>query len=352
MEQMAFDARAWLVWVLSAAAVTMIVRNPLYTLILLLVSRIVDAACSRPHSDLQLPFWRIAGLILLFSGLFSAHFIHQGDLVLLRLPSGWPLVGGPITVEALAAGAANGLLLLTLLSFFVAFNRIVPVSALARLAPRAFQDLGVVVLISLTYVPETVRHMRRIREAQAVRGHQVRGLRDWQPLVVPLLVGGMERAMALAEAMVSRGFGAARGRRQPPWVLAGLAAALVFILAGWVLLLWWGWPGWMLLIAGAASIVALLWHAGKRAPATRYRPRPWQTQDTLLLLAALLPLGLSLFPLPAGGREALFWSALPRLTWPPFDPLLGVAFLLLAIPAVAGRPQRRTAAREGRYDIH
>jgi energy-coupling factor transport system permease protein len=200
--------------------------------------------------------------------------------------------------------------LLTLLSFFVAFNRIVPVSALARLAPRALQDFGVVVLISLTYVPETVRHMRRIREAQAVRGHQVRGLRDWQPLVVPLLVGGMERAMALAEAMVSRGFGAARGRRQPPWVLAGLATALVFILAGWMLLLWWGWPGWMLLIAGAASIVALLWHAGKRAPATRYRPRPWQAQDMLLLLVALLPLGPCLFPLLAGGWEArpLFFS--------------------------------------------
>ena len=48
--------------------------------------------------------------------------------------------------------------------------------------------------MAITYVPETARHFQRIREAQAIRGHRLRGLRDWRPIVIPLLVGGLERA--------------------------------------------------------------------------------------------------------------------------------------------------------------
>ena len=82
------------------------------------------------------------------------------------------------------------------------------------MAPRAFYDLGVVVLIALTYVPQTMQQWQRIREAQAIRGHRWRGVRDWQPLVIPLFIGGLERAMALAEAMVARGYGATARRQQ------------------------------------------------------------------------------------------------------------------------------------------
>ena len=252
MRNRLFDPRSWLIWVVAAAATTMLTRNPLYTILLLLISRLVDQFCGNEGEDLRLPLGRLTIVILTFSAAFTAIFVHQGETVLLRLPTQWPLIGGPITLEATVYGLESGLMLLTLISLFLAFNRAVPVAELARLSPRAFQDLGVVVLIALTYIPETMRHIRRIQEAQAVRGQQVKGVRQWRPLVVPLLVGSLERAMSLAEAMVARGYGAPAGKRQSPLVLATLALGLCLVLGGWVIALWWRMAGWLLLGAGAA----------------------------------------------------------------------------------------------------
>ncbi|HSM57740.1 MAG TPA: energy-coupling factor transporter transmembrane component T [Candidatus Sulfomarinibacteraceae bacterium] len=333
-EQAYFDARAWLVWLLSAAAVTMLTRNPLYTLLLLLVSRVVDDSCAADDSELQLPLGRLAVVILLFSGGFNALFVNQGATVLARLPAAWPLIGGPITLEGVAYGLETGLILLALLSFFLAFNRIVPVSALARLAPRAFQDLGVVLLIALTYVPETARNVQRIREAQAVRGHRLKSMWDWRPLMVPLLVGSLERAMMLAEAMVARGFGATRERQQSARALAGLAGGLGLVLAGWVTALWWGAIGWAIAAGGVALLLFQVWQNGRRVEATRHRAEPWSLWDTLLIIASLIPLAMLLLLPLLTGQEVGSYSPYPRLQLPPFHPLLGTSFLLFVMPAI------------------
>ena len=65
-----------------------------------------------------------------------------------------------------------------------------------------FADYGERVTAELAAAGIRVEHDQRneklgyrIREAQAVRGHRVQGIRDWLPIVVPLLVSGLERAM-------------------------------------------------------------------------------------------------------------------------------------------------------------
>lgn len=345
-----FDARAWTVWLLSAAAVTMLTRNPLYTLLLLLASRVVDDSCADPDSELQLPLGRLAFVILLFSAAFNALFVHQGETVIARLPAGWPLVGGPITLEAMVYGLETGLMLLALLSFFLAFNRIVPVNVLARLAPRAFQDLGVVLLIALTYVPETARNVRRIREAQAVRGHRLKSVWDWRPLMVPLLVGSLERAMMLAEAMVARGFGATRRRQQSARALAALAVGLGLILIGWVLALWWGTIGWTIALGGVALLVFQVWRSGRLVEATRHRAEPWTRWDTLVVISSFIPLAaLVLLPL-IGGQPVGSYSPYPRLQLPPFHSLLGSSFLLFVTPAIVVSLLITSPSKESAHD--
>ncbi len=334
-----FDTRAWLVWVLSAATATMIARNPLYSLLLLACSRLVNHTFARSDGAFNLQMsrgaaLRLAALVLLFSGLFTALFVHAGETTLFVLPPQIPLAGGIITLEAFLNGAANGLLLLTLLSFFLTFNRVVTAERLARLAPAAFRDLGIVVLIALTYIPETTRHIQRIREAQAVRGQRIRGLLDWRPLVLPLLVGGLERAMALAEAMVARGFGATSRAPMSGRVLLMLGVAMALSFGGWVLALWWRWPGLALLGAGVLLMVAVLATTGRAVTVTRYRPRPWQATDTALLLASVAPLALMMWPGGPVDSASLAMNFLNGLRWPPFDMLLGVALLLYAFPTL------------------
>lgn len=338
MRTLDFDTRAWVIWVLSAATVTMTARNPMYSLLLLLVSRVVSWSHVRQDAAVRLELDRVSAirmgvLILLFSGMFTALFVHAGETILLVIPEAIPLIGGVISLEAFLNGASNGLLLLTLLSFFLAFNSIVPADRLARLAPRAFQDLGIVVLVALTYIPETVQHVRRIREAQAVRGHRIEGIRDWRPLLIPLLVGGLERAMGLAEAMVARGFGATARAPVSARMVGGLALAMGLTFGGWIVALWWAWPGWTMMGVGLALMAGIVWAAGRHTVTTQYRRRAWQAQDTLLVAASIAPAMIIALPWEVIDRSALTVNFLNGLRWPPFDPRTGIFILLYVLPA-------------------
>jgi energy-coupling factor transport system permease protein len=77
-----------------------------------------------------------------------------------------------------------------------------------------------------------------LREAQRLRGLEVRGLRALPALAVPVLERGMEEAVTLAESMDARGHGrGARTRYRPqPWSGAAAATAAAGLVAGAVFL--------------------------------------------------------------------------------------------------------------------
>lgn len=329
-----FDARAWVVWLASAATLTLLTRNPLYVLILLLAAQAVRSLCRSNADAVQLSLWRMGALIIGFSMLFNALFVHIGQTVLLTLPINWPLVGGNVTLEALVYGAISGLILLTLLAQFLAFMAAVAVGDMVRLTPRAFHHLGLVALIAITYVPETLRQLQRIREAQAVRGHRLQGLTSWRPIVIPLLIGGMERSLNLAEAMVARGFGATEDVGTDVRSQVLLVMALLGVIGGWLLAIWRGWPGWLLLATGVALLLLLVWWQGRVQRTTRYRVARWMPWDWLVVITAVLPLFLAVFGLPGISGGTLAYEPYPALMLPPFDPVLGLALLLLATPAL------------------
>lgn len=329
------DVRAWVLWVAALAVIAMTARNPLYSIALILIARIVGARCGSPDNPgTGLPIFRIGMAVLIFSTLFNGLSVHVGDTVLLRLPSRIPWIGGPITLEAAVYGLGTGLLLLSLLVIFGAFNSVVPSSDLVRLTPGAFRDLGVVVLIAVTYIPETKLQLQRIREAQAIRGHRFTKVRDWQPVIIPLLIGGLERAMGLAEAMVARGFGATSDVRQPLYIQLGLAAGLLFGLTGWILTFWTPWLGWLLLGIGLITVVALMTHLGRSSPSTQYQSRKWTSQESLTVAGCTAALAMTFLPLPFVDRATLLYSPYPSLSFPEFDLVIGMALICLLVPAI------------------
>jgi energy-coupling factor transport system permease protein len=328
----ALHTKGWVVWLVAAAVVALSTRNPLYLILLLLLTRLVAIMCARPGTGFPLPLLWLGVFILSFATLLNALFVPIGSVVLFQLPSGWPLIGGPVTLEAAVYGAINGLVLWTLLIIFAAINQIVPTADLVRLTPRALRDLGVVILIAVTYVPETLRQAQRIQEAQAIRGNRLGYWRDWQPVIIPLLIGGLERAMVLAETMVARGYGATTDTEQPWRVRLLLLLALALAFCGWVWSFWVGWPGWLLLAAGLLLVGVWLWLAGQHVSVTRYRPQPWTGWDTGMVITAVIPLIFLL--LPWFDRSSLFYTPYPTLTLPPFDPIFAVALLCLTYPAL------------------
>ena len=336
-----FDVRAWVVWLFAGGLLAILTSNPLYLVLLLIISRLVEFACApvAPH-HWRLPFWRIAALILFFSTLFNLLTAHFGQTVIIDLPANWPLIGGNITLEAAVYGFLSGLRLVTLLSFFLAFNTIVPVSQLAALTPRALHEVGLVLLIAITYIPETIGQYQRIRDAQAIRGHEMRGWRTWQPILIPLLISGLERASNLSETMVARGYGSTTHISMPVRARALMLVGLLLLVAGALRLAWDGNDGWLILSVGGLIIAWAYMDLNRLARRTHYHDRDWQFSDTLLLAGALMTLSI-LLPVYRMTRPSLTYSPYPSFLLPPFDVWTGMAILGLAVPAVivaAGKP--------------
>lgn len=342
---------AWLVWVTGVLVTLATMRNPwCLGLILAAVAAAYLSWARRadgPEQPVMLSPVRLGLVVIAFSTVFNAAMVHYGETVILTLPAAWPLIGGPITLEAMVYGALNGLALAVLLAAFAVINRVVPVRAALRLVPRAYYPVAVVVSIAVTFVPTTLHQVQQVREAQAVRGQRLRGLRSWLPLVIPVLEGSLERSMQLAEAMMARGFASAEAAadvRPQLLALSGLAVVMI----GWLARLFGAWALWGtgLLIAGGLCLLAGLWLAGRRHPHTVYRPDRWHWQDGVVIAGAVLAAAVYAFPLPGLERSSLYYYPYPALTWPPFSPLIGLATLGLLAPAVlrGRRPADGTVA--------
>lgn len=338
------DPRVWLLWALTVLVTASSARNPLYAAVLLLIAMVVGTTCATddgrraPLSPLQF------GLIAIpLSALFNSLTVHFGDTVLFSIPDWLPLLGGAVTLEAIVFGAVNGLALTVIFSSFAIFNAVTPVRDLIKLTPRAFHEAGVVLSIALTFVPQTARSLQRIRDAQAVRGHQVRGLRDWLPIVMPLLTSGLERSMGLAEAMVARGYGAVSDEAQPLRSQGLLALGLLVLLAGWLGYLFrpsWQLPAVGAMLLGTSLIGSVVWLTGRQVSHTVYRRRRWSYGDTAALLGCALALTVAVTQ-----REALYYSPYPRLTAPSFEPLVGLGLLGLVVPALVGMRREEKTLR-------
>ena len=329
------NAAVWLVWALAGAALTLSARHPLYALMMLATGLISREATPGGRSTLS-PALLLA--LPLFGAVFNALNAHVGDTVLFSLPELLPLIGGPVTAEALAYGAVSGLSFAVLLVWFGVFVARVPARELAHLAPRSFHAVGLVVTLALGLAPATRARLREIQAAQAARGHRPRGVRDWLPLWVPLLVAGLEQASQLAEAMMARGYASATRlrRRDLALIVAGLIIAAI---GGGTQLVSDGFGGLALMGLGIAAFLGGLALSGRAVARTRYRDRGMRPMDWMVLALILAATGALLF----GAFGSLAWDPYPTLVEPTFQLGAGLCMLLLLAPVVAeafARPSR------------
>lgn len=328
---------AWVIWLAAVLVMLTITRNPLYLLMILLCIVFVNLALKRSGASTNGPFslWKIAGWIILLATGFNALTSHFGNTILFAIPGEIPLISGNVTLEALVYGATNGLILTGMLAGFMVLNLALPVRDVISLIPRAFFPVAVVTSIAVTYLPTTMRQFQQIREAQEVRGHQMRTLHDWLPLLMPLLVGGLEHAMQLAEAMTARGFASARqdGSKGMIYSRLSMLIGIILLAIGWLLQLGLaGWYGWVLILSGILLVLSGLWALGRQSPRTAYQRPAWRWQDGLGILAVLVMVATGVLPLPGVGMQALYYEPYPALQLPPFSPWIGLAVMGLIVP--------------------
>ncbi|CAA9250920.1 MAG: hypothetical protein AVDCRST_MAG50-2232 [uncultured Acidimicrobiales bacterium] len=347
-------ALTWLVWALAAAASVQLAPNPLYVALVLAISAAV-VATNALDSPLAKGFPLLVGLGLTFAlvrVVLTVATTHGVGDVLFSLPSarlpqilGGFTVGGTVEVPVLLQSASEGLVIVGVLAAFAAFNAVVSHHELVRSAPAAFFELGLVLTVSLAFVPVTLQAIGAVREADKARtgGRIVRRGRLVRQ-AVPLLETGMERAVSLAESMDSRGFGHQAPTRHEA-VGGWLGVGALLSLAGTFLALVGGAPpvSAALLVALGAGLFAAavaLTSAGRRR--VRYRPRHLVLTDWLVLSAAIAaPATLAM--LSVLHDDTLRWSVSP-LALPSVSAPAVVALLALALPAFL-RPPNGVAPR-------
>lgn len=319
---------AWVSWAAAVVVVITATRNPWYVGLALAWVGLTEWLSRRyapaGRTDALWSPLRFGLIVVPISMFFNLLMVHVGGTVIARLPAAWPLIGGPLTLEAAVYGALNGLVLAGIYGAFTVMNRMIPLRSIIQLIPRAYYPVAVITAIAVTFVPATLLQWQQIREAQAVRGHRLRGLRSWLPLWLPLLTGGMERALQLAEAMTARGFAGGESPMRRA-ARAAIMAGLPLALAGLLLRTVWQQRtlGALLLVIGAGLVLVAVWDTGRRRPHTRYRPDLWRRQDWIVLGGSLAATIFFLLPLP--GRAALIYSPYPLLAWPHFALAWGVA---------------------------
>lgn len=333
---------SWVIWLVAAALPAFTLRNPLYLVLVLGAAWIVYATLGRTSvvGASWGAFVRLGLLLFALTIPFNALSIHLGQIVLFRLPASWPIVGGPITLEAVIAGAVSGLALFTILVVFAAFNAVVDHYQLLRATPAFLFQAGVVLSIAITFVPQMVLSAREIRQAQRIRGHRFRGIRDLLPLVIPLLANGLERAIQLAETMEARGFGSLvrpMAHRRLLAAQAATLAGLLAVLAGLFTVTYFpgqgGW-GWALVCLGVVGLLAVFALQGRQVQRSRYRRPGWYSRDTAVAIASIVVIAVVLGARAAAPQTLAYSPYPPSTLLPPFNPLVGAVLLLLTLPAL------------------
>jgi energy-coupling factor transport system permease protein len=341
-------ALVWLLWALAAAASVQLAPNPCYVAVVVAISAlVVEGHATEGPLRGAFPVLLLAGLA--FAGLrlvLTVATTHgTGGTVLLTLPHatlptvlGGFTVGGTVEAPVVARAAAEGWAIVGILAAFAAFNAVVSHYELVVAAPRAFYEVGLAVTVALAFVPSTVAAVGAVREADRARtgGRVVRRGRLLRQ-VVPILETGMERAVALAESMDSRGFGrqsATGSDTAAAWsslgallALGGAFVALVGRRDGLAA---------VLAAAGALGIAAAVVLASRSTGRVRYRRRRLTRADWgLVALAWCAPAALA--ALTAAGDASLVWPG-DRLALPGLNVLAVLALAALAVPAL--RPGR------------
>ncbi|GAA2115405.1 energy-coupling factor transporter transmembrane component T [Nocardioides bigeumensis] len=347
---------AWWLWALGLAAGSSMTTNPLTLLLLMTVAAVVVAARRSDHAwsgSFRL-YVGLAIVIVVMRVVFRLVFGGvDGGRVLLDLPeiplpdwvAGVRLLG-PVTQQSLLAGLYDGLRLAALVICVGAANSLANPKRLLKSVPPALYEIGTALVVAVTIFPQLADSVRRVRSAQNLRGGPSGRVGRLRRFLVPVLEDALERSLALAAGMDSRGYGRAPGLDSSARRLTGtlLVVGLLGICVGTYAVLDLTAPRVLavpMLALGSVAAVAGLWSAGRRVDRTRYRPERWQAAE-LLVAASGVVVAVAMWEV---GRTQLF-VAHPGVDLTPTLSVLALVGCLVGLaPAVLAPPPTSTVPK-------
>ncbi|MFF4171820.1 energy-coupling factor transporter transmembrane protein EcfT [Streptomyces sp. NPDC001744] len=339
----ALHAGAWWLWALGLAVAASRTTNPLLLGLVVgvagyvVAARRTDAPWARSYGAFVKLGLFVVALRVLFSLLLGSPV--PGTHPLFTLPEvplpDWARgvrIGGRVTAEQLLFAVYDGAKLATLLICVGAANALANPARLLKSLPGALYEAGVAVVVAMTFAPNMVADVARLRTARRLRGRPTGGVRAVLRIGLPVLEGALERSIAVAASMDARGYG--RTARVPASVrrttnvltlggLLGICAGSYGLLAaegaGY---------GLPLLGAGVLAAVAGLRLGGRRTVRTRYRPDRWGAR-AWLVAGSGVAVAVLMIRANAYAPEALHPGVVPLVApalplWPAVSVLVGL----------------------------
>ncbi|MET9508963.1 energy-coupling factor transporter transmembrane protein EcfT [Streptomyces flavidovirens] len=293
----ALHAGAWWLWALGLAAAASRTTNPLLLGMLVgvagyvVAARRTDAPWARSYGAFVKLGLLVIGIRLVFSTFLGSPV--PGTHTLFTLPEvplpGWAQgvrIGGRVTAEQLVFALYDGAKLATLLICVGAANALANPARLLKSLPGALYEAGVAVVVAMTFAPNMVADVVRLRTARRLRGRPTGGVGAVLQIGLPVLEGALERSVAVAASMDARGYG--RTAQVPPVVrhtttaltlggLLGVCAGSYGLLAAEGAA--YGLP---VMAGGLVAALAGLRLGGRRSVRTRYRPDEWGVRAWLV----------------------------------------------------------------------
>lgn len=337
---------AWWSWALGVAIAASTTTNPLLlAAVIVSVALVVERRRSSAPWARSFGFFVKLALIVVAIRVMAQIMIGApgGTTELLALPGvelpEWLAgvrVGGAVMAEPLLAAFYDGLRLAAIIIAVGAASSLASPTRLLKSVPAAVYEIGVSVVVAMTFLPQLAADLHRVRVNRRLRGRADGGVRGFSAAAMPVLHGAMDRSITLAAAMDSRGYGRTGDRsvsERRTSAAAFLGGSILLLIGLYGLLgtgggTWWG-PTFVL--AGIGCATASMVMSGRRSIRTRYRPNRWHIAD---IGTAACGLGVVLcFAAAVAVSPAAMNPSTTPPTWPtlPFLGILGIALTIAPV---------------------
>lgn len=181
--------------------IAMFIQNPIILLLALFGSILYYAVTFRKISAKTLIFWI---LLFLLISLINPIFSHKGETVLLFIN------GKAITLEALFYGINNGIMILSVMIWFLVFSEIMTSDKVMYIFGKFSPRLALLVSMSLRYIPLYRQRASIINNAQKTMGlykesNIVDNVKGGMRVTSSLITWSLETSVDTADSFAARG---------------------------------------------------------------------------------------------------------------------------------------------------
>ena len=146
--------------------------------------------------------------VMLLTAFMNPAFSHEGVTILLYFPT-----GNPLTLESILYGLSSGVMIATVMLWFLNFNRVMTSDKFIYLFGRIIPAMSLVLSMTLRFIPKFKAQMNCVVDAQKSIGRDISEGSLWHRTKIAVTVlsimvtWALENAIETADSMKSRGYG-------------------------------------------------------------------------------------------------------------------------------------------------